>query len=102
MIPLKGNKSAKWLVGISGTAFTAFALSQMVINDPKNNETPQVMNESIIAKELVDNGNGLKNNVGATDREKELIQLDWTNYSATNVTTVSVTKQKSDRKTKRS
>lgn len=99
---MKGNKSAKWLVGISGTAFTAFALSQIVTNDPQNNEESKVMNEAIVAKELVNAGNGFNNIEGVTGREQELIQLDWTNYAVADATIASVAKQKSDRKTKRS
>ncbi|GIN93892.1 hypothetical protein J6TS1_42480 [Siminovitchia terrae] len=80
---MKPDKKAKWFIGAAGAAFSAFVLTQ--IDNPETAEDPNqpdiVMDESM------------------SDREKELLALDWTNYEIT--PDQSYEKKRSDRTTRR-
>ncbi|MBD8007528.1 hypothetical protein [Bacillus norwichensis] len=80
---MKPKKKAKWFIGTAGAAFSAFVLTQ--IDNPEAAEDPVqpdiVINESM------------------SDREKELLALDWMNYEITPLQ--SDEKKRSDRTTRR-
>lgn len=84
----KSNKS-KWIIGLTGTALSAFVITQIGTNQP---------NEGSAASQTVD----MKS---MSTQEKEYVQLDWSNY-AINGTSVSASVQggvqQSDRQTRRS
>lgn len=65
---MKSNKKAKWIVGITGTAFSAFVLGQM--NDTPV-ENPNNTNIAMVTEI----------NDSMSEREKELVQLDWSNFT---------------------
>ncbi|MBG9452924.1 hypothetical protein ABE61_02195 [Lysinibacillus sphaericus] len=79
---MKDPKKAKWVLGASGLLLSAAILSQ--INSPAEAESTSTINI-----QEVDQGN-------MTKKEKELVQLDWTNFEVTRQAAV-----KSERKTKR-
>jgi hypothetical protein len=68
----KSNKS-KWVIGFTGAALSAFVLTQV------NGSGGQ--NQGVTAQEKI-------STAGMSKQEKELVQLDWSNYSI-NGTTVS-------------
>lgn len=78
---MKDQKKAKWLLGASGVLISAALLSQF--NDMSQAETTDVEISKLDEKTM-------------TKKEKELVQLDWTNFDITKQTSV-----KSERKTKR-
>lgn len=80
----KSNKP-KWIIGLTGTALSAFVLSQVIPN-----ESTKDINEpsNIITKSM-------------SKQEKELVLLDWTNYNINGVT-ISRDGGQSDRNTRRS
>ncbi|AHN22200.1 hypothetical protein FCT18_08995 [Lysinibacillus sphaericus] len=78
---MKDPKKAKWLLGASGVLISAALLSQF--NDTSQAETTDAQFSKIEEKAM-------------TKKEKELVQLDWTNFEITKQTAV-----KSERKTKR-
>lgn len=83
-IRLKDQKKAKWILGGSGIVLSALLLTQFSNAEEANNQTLVTQQEENIS-----------------EREKELIGLDWTNFEI--VTTNSQqTPIKSDRKTRRS
>lgn len=64
---MKANNKAKWIVGITGAAFSAFVLGQI-------NDTPahtSANNEALLTEI----------NDSMSEREKELVQLDWSNFT---------------------
>lgn len=79
---MKDPKKAKWVLGASGILLSAAILTQ--INSPTEAETTRANNSQDV------------NQDNMTKREKELVQLDWTNFEVTNQAPV-----KSERKTKR-
>lgn len=81
---MKDQKKAKWILGGSGIVLSALLLTQFSNAEEANNQTLVTQQEENIS-----------------EREKELIGLDWTNFEI--VTTNSQqTPIKSDRKTRRS
>ncbi|WP_342431512.1 hypothetical protein [Neobacillus sp. FSL H8-0543] len=65
---MKVNNKAKWIVGISGAAFSAFVIGQL-----NNNPNPtDKMNTTLTAADISDS---------MSKREKELVQLDWSDFS---------------------
>lgn len=79
----KSNKS-KWMIGLTGTALSAFVISQVGANQVKTNlGTP----ESIAAESM-------------SKQEKELIKLDWSNFDINGVQ-VSKGVEQRDRQTRR-
>ncbi|HJV17612.1 MAG TPA: hypothetical protein VJ546_09570 [Bacillales bacterium] len=80
----KSNKS-KWILGVTGTALSAFVISQIV----DNQKAPLIPN---VQTKITDT---------MTKQEKELVQLDWSNYSI-NGMEVSKGAMQSDRRTQRS
>lgn len=63
---MKMNTKAKWIVGITGAAFSAFVLSAL--------DNPAPADQSTLSAEVNDN---------MSEREKELVQLDWSDFSPT-------------------
>ncbi|WP_010677690.1 hypothetical protein [Bacillus timonensis] len=63
---MKANIKAKWIVGITGAAFSAFVIGQI------NDSYPDTKNSTAMAVEINDS---------MSEREKELIQLDWSDFS---------------------
>lgn len=86
------NKStkSKWIVGIAGTALSAFVLGQIGGNQ-HNLDTPNNDSFNIEAKVYAD----------MDDREKELAQLDWSNFTISDGNP-GLGESKSDRQTRRS
>jgi len=80
---MKDPKKAKWVLGASGILLSAALLTQ--INSPTQAETSRSNNIQNLDQENM------------TEREQELVQLDWTNFEITSQAAV-----KSERKTKRS
>lgn len=62
---MKNNNKAKWIIGITGTAFSAFVLGQ--INDVPTNTTGDTP-----TMELTDS---------MSKEEKKLAKLDWNNFT---------------------
>lgn len=83
---MKDPKKAKWILGVSGVMISAVLLTQM--NNATQAEITSSNDFQITAKQ----------EENMTKEEKELVQLDWTNFDMEVVNRVSV---KSDRKTKR-
>ena len=79
---MKDPKKAKWVLGASGVLLSAALLTQ--INSPAQAETSRSNNIQNLDQENM------------TERERELVQLDWTNFEITSQAAV-----KSERKTKR-
>ncbi|QDQ02749.1 hypothetical protein FOH38_21120 [Lysinibacillus fusiformis] len=81
---MKDPKKAKWLLGASGVMLSAVLLTQ--INNPTEAESAgsNFLPLTKAEKESM------------TTKEKELAQLDWTNFEMTSQASV-----KSERKTKR-
>jgi hypothetical protein len=83
------SKKSKWVVGIAGTAFTAFVFSQIAGTD--NGNAGSLNTDSLKVDSTV--------YASMNDKEKELVNLDWSNF------TIQDTNQgalQSDRQTRRS
>lgn len=92
---MNGKQKAKWIVGVTGTAFTAFVLSQFAMGDTNASNTTNNSN------------NNVQSEITAkmSEEEKELVQLDWSNFSTSNTISYSDSTTQtsaSDRQTKRS
>jgi hypothetical protein len=61
----KSNKS-KWVIGLTGAALSAFVLTQ--VNSTSGQDQGGTAQEKI-------------STAGMSKQEKELVQLDWSNYS---------------------
>lgn len=83
---MKDSKKAKWIIGASGFMLSAVLLTQ--INSADQTEATSLNNFQLTKQQEKE----------LTAREKELIQLDWTNFEF-EVANQPMTK--SDRKTKR-
>lgn len=79
---MKDPKKAKWVLGASGLLLSTAILTQ--INSPTEAETRRTNNVLEVDQKNM------------TKKEKELVQLDWTNFEITSQPAV-----KSERKTKR-
>lgn len=62
---MKTSLKAKWIIGISGTAFSAFALGQII--DAESNSPTDIPKIEI--------------NSSMSEREVELSKLDWSNFT---------------------
>lgn len=89
---MKGSTKSKWVVGIAGTAFTAFVLSQL--GGGGNEANVNSLNTDSLK---------IDSNVyeAMDDKEKELVQLDWSNFSI-NENNPDMGVRQSDRSTRRS
>lgn len=67
---MKVGTKAKWIVGITGAAFSAFVLGQL-------DDTP-VQKNNTYADTI---GLITEVNDSMSEREKELVQLDWSNFT---------------------
>ncbi|MBO2536096.1 hypothetical protein [Rummeliibacillus suwonensis] len=83
---MKDTKKAKWLVGTSAVVLSGLLLSQL--DDQGTAETKTTSQNQLSSID--------QSKIGK--KEKELLQLDWTNFEMTNATTV----EKNDRQTRRS
>ena len=79
----KSHKS-KWVIGITGTALSAFVISQVGANQPNQDLSSKPVLTKSMSKE-----------------EKEFVQLDWSNFTINGVV-VSEGVEPSDRQTRRS
>jgi hypothetical protein len=86
MLNMKDTKKAKWLVGTSAVVLSGLLLSQL--DDQGTAETKTTSQNQLSSID--------QSKIGK--KEKELLQLDWTNFEMTNATTV----EKNDRQTRRS
>ena len=64
---MKPNTKAKWIVGITGAAFSAFVIGQL--NDSASTDA---LNARTMDVEI---------NNTMSEREKELVQLDWSDFA---------------------
>lgn len=85
---MKDQKKAKWILGTSGVILSSLLLTQF-------NNVPSDTN---IADLNLTNEQSKK----MSDREKELVQLDWTNFEIVGVNQLQQNKIRTDRTTKRS
>ncbi|MFM9533584.1 MULTISPECIES: hypothetical protein [Lysinibacillus] len=85
---MKDQKKAKWILGTSGVILSSLLLTQF-------NNVPSDKN---IADLNLTNEQSKK----MSDREKELVQLDWTNFEIVGVNQLQQNKIRTDRTTKRS
>jgi hypothetical protein len=85
---MKDQKKAKWILGGSGVILSALLLSQF--NDGEQFTSNAAMNE--FTKEQEKN---------MSEREKELVSLDWTNFELMTMNQQQ-SKIQSDRKTRNS
>lgn len=83
---MKANNKAKWMVGITGAAFSAFVIGQL-----NNNPNPADKTNTIATEVEI--------NDSMSEQEKKLVQLDWSNFSVQ--TTDYQGADKSDRSTRR-
>ncbi|MBO0962037.1 hypothetical protein J1P26_20230 [Neobacillus sp. MM2021_6] len=79
------SQKPKWVIGLTGTALTAFVISQVGAHDQAQNSQPL---ETTITKSM-------------SKQEKEFVQLDWSNYDINGIH-FSKGVEQSDRKTRRS
>ena len=80
---MKANNKAKWIVGITGAAFSAFVIGQL-------NTDPNVegaTNTTAMAIEINDS---------MSEREKELVGLDWSDFSLQDNSQVNTNNQRTD------
>lgn len=89
---MKDPKRAKWILGGSGIILSALMLSQF------SQETPTIASDiNTIEKNYTE-----QEVKQMTDREKELANLDWTNFKIVTNATQQQTSEESDRTTKES
>ena len=81
----KSNK-AKWLIGVTGTALSAFVISQVGANQ---------QGQSLLSDQPI-----ITNSM--SKEEKDFVQLDWSNYSIYGDDVVTEGVVQSDRQTSRS
>lgn len=91
MLNMKDTKKAKWLVGTSAVVLSGLLLSQLDDQGTAETKTTETKTTSQNQLSSID-----QSKIGK--KEKELLQLDWTNFEMTNATTV----EKNDRQTRRS
>lgn len=65
---MKPGKKAKWIIGIAGTVFSAFVLGQLT--DTPTDHSGHKANIGMVTEV----------NDSMSEREKELVQLDWSNF----------------------
>lgn len=65
---MKPNNKAKWIIGITGTAFSAYVLGQLDDTPMDNSHKENIA----MATEVYDS---------MSEREKELVSLDWSNFT---------------------
>ena len=78
------SKKSKWIIGLTGTAFSAFVIGQIGSNQSNEGFQPNTLPLKSMSKE-----------------ERKLAKLDWSNYSINGMET-SLRGEKSDRRTRRS
>ncbi|MBL4953412.1 hypothetical protein JK635_14485 [Neobacillus sp. YIM B02564] len=79
------SKKGKWIIGLTGTALSAFVISQVGADQMNNN------NQNTTTPTAVQS---------MSKQEKKLAQLDWSNYTI-NGAAVSGGIEQSDRQTRR-
>ena len=93
---MKPNKQAKWIVGITGTALSAFILSQLNTNTnaTSNNQTSQQVSYQTEVPTVKQKG--------LSNREKELAKKDWSNFTVDSNTEKKSTAVASNKSTEKS
>lgn len=91
MEKLKNTTKSKWIVGVAGTAFTAFVLSQLGGGGEAKIDSVNTNSLKIDSKVYASMDN----------REKELVELDWSDFTISEVNPGMGAGQ-SDRNTRRS
>lgn len=91
---MKPNKKAKWIVGITGTALSAFILSQLDANPTSSNQVNQQVS--------FQNEAPAENKAKVSNREQELANKDWGNFSVESNAKKQSTKQSTDSSTNQS
>lgn len=86
---MNDQKKAKWILGTSGVVLSSILLTQFN-DDVKSDST---LNELNLINEPSAN---------MSEREKELVQLDWTNFEIIGVNQQQQESMQIDRRTKRS
>ncbi len=87
---MKKSTKSKWVVGIAGTAFSAFVLSQIGTTEANvgtNNLDSLKVDSKVYA--------------AMNDKEKELVKLDWSDFEISDVNQESGARN-GDRQTRRS
>ena len=72
---MRPDKKAKWIVGITGTALSAFILSQLDMNPTSEADTQSSQQLGYQTEDSAED------TVGLSDREIELATKDWTNFT---------------------
>ncbi|WP_066313737.1 hypothetical protein [Bacillus sp. FJAT-29814] len=80
---MANSKKSKWLIGLTGTALSAFVIGQVGGNQP-NGETQSMISAPIDSM---------------SKQEQEYVQLDWSNYEVNGVKVIGV--ENRDRQTRR-
>ncbi|MFB6469471.1 hypothetical protein ACE38V_22310 [Cytobacillus sp. Hz8] len=80
---MKPKTKAKWIIGVTGTAFSAFILGQLNDSTPTNAE-------STTKVEITDS---------MSAKEKDLAKLDWSNFATSQTAAEGV--NNNDRNTRR-
>ncbi|WP_431027404.1 hypothetical protein [Lysinibacillus sp. LZ02] len=86
---MKDQKKSKWILGTSGVVLSAVLLTQFN-DDVQSESTITALN---LANEQTEN---------MSEREKELTQLDWTNFEIVGVNQPQPDRIQMDRRTRRS
>jgi hypothetical protein len=80
---MASSKKSKWLVGLTGTALTAFVIGQVGATQPTEEEQSMI---SVPIKSM-------------SKQEQEYAKLDWSNYDVNGIQVIGV--EKRDRQTRR-
>lgn len=88
---MKDSKKAKWILGGSGVFLSALVLSQFSADTSPNKSDVNVVEKNYTKQQEKQ----------MTNREKELVNLDWTNFEVVTTHEQQIPKQ-SDRTTKNS
>lgn len=85
---MNGKTKAKWVVGVTGTIFSAFVLTQFAAGGSDTNGSQDQL-DTVQAANM-------------SEEEKKLAQLDWSNYTTSAFNYSESNQMQSDRQTRRS
>ncbi|MBB6443646.1 hypothetical protein [Bacillus benzoevorans] len=85
---MNGKTKAKWVVGVTGTIFSAFVLTQFAAGGTDANSSKDQL-DTVQAANM-------------SEEEKKLTQLDWSNFTTSSISYSESNMQQSDRQTRRS
>ena len=94
---MKDPKKAKWLIGTSGVLLSAVLFSQLETGDQTNAAATNSTSGATLNEQF-----SKKQQQQMTAREKELVQLDWTNFDVQPVQQVAPLPIQPDRRSQRS